>query len=210
MSSNILDTPLLRYPRAWWLPLLSLALNLSGIIFLGWNVQPVVFMFWYEVILILAFAIIRMLFAMNEQPWHANIWQKAGMLAGGMVLGGAMVLLTVTFTFKAFEGGFVSNGFEHIPFQTKVLLLGYIAGLGIHYFGNGYYRKARPMSEWMPAFIHVLILLVLIMPVTMHLLPRYPDLNQAVWVAVTVVLVKFVVDALFSRIGHVLKREIPR
>jgi hypothetical protein len=39
----------------------------------------------------------------------------------------------------------------------------------------------------------------------MHLIPRYPQLNQALWVAIAVVVLKFLVDLLFAKIGQPMK-----
>ncbi|MBL7825950.1 MAG: hypothetical protein JNJ57_04920 [Saprospiraceae bacterium] len=202
MLQRILESPVFRTPRPWWLPLLSLAINLHGIIFLGWSFQPLVFIFWMEVIFLLAFALLRMVFALDGKPWTEGLGKKLFLLGAGAAMSIGMVMLTVTFTIKAFDQGFSSEGFEKVPFQTRLLLLGYIAGLIIHYFGNQRYKTANPMSELMAGFIHVLVLLCLIMPITMHLLPKYPQLNQALWVGVAVVVVKFMVDRLFVKSGN--------
>ena len=208
MPQRLLESPLLRTPRPWWLPVISLCLSLYGIVFQGWNFQPIVFMFWFEVILLLAFAHFRMVFALDGQPWTATIFKKIGMLVFGGVMSIAMIMLTVTFTINAFDGGMSTNGFEKIPIQVRLLLLGYVAGLVIHYFGNERYKTANPMTEMMSAFIHVLVLLALLMPITMHLLPKYPKLNQAMWAGVAVVVVKFIVDTAFSRAGQKIASAI--
>jgi hypothetical protein len=53
----------------------------------------------------------------------------------------------------------------------------------------------------MSTFVYLLILLVLIMPLTMHLFPRYPQLQAAKWVGFTVLAIKFVVDSAYSRVS---------
>jgi hypothetical protein len=51
MFNKLIESPFLQHPKAWWLPFISLFITLQGIIFLGWNLQPVVVVFWWEVIL---------------------------------------------------------------------------------------------------------------------------------------------------------------
>jgi hypothetical protein len=72
-------------------------------------------------------------------------------------------------------------------------------GLALHYFANGRYKTANPMGELMQTMVHILILLALLMVLAMHLIPAFPQLDQAKWVGVAVVLTKFVVDLGFSR-----------
>lgn len=200
MKNSILDSPLLRNAKPWWQPFLSLFVTLYGILILGWNLQPIIFLFWWEIILMVGAALIRMFFAMDGRPFFNNFLQKIMLLVTGGILSSAMVMLAVTFSFKAFEGGLQSEGFDKIPFQTRILTAGYVLGLIIHYFANGRYKSASPMGELMRTLVHLLVLLALLMVLTMHLIPAYPQLNQAQWVGVAVVVVKFGVDWLFSRI----------
>lgn len=200
MKNSILDSPLLRNAKPWWQPFLSLFVTLYGILILGWNLQPIVVLFWWEIILMVGAALVRMFFAMDGRPFFDNFLQKIMLLATGGILSAAMVMLAVTFSFKAFEGGLQSEGFDKIPFQTRILTAGYVFGLIIHYFANGRYRTANPMGELMRTLVHLLVLLALLMVLTMHLIPAYPQLNQAQWVGVAVVVVKFGVDWLFSQI----------
>ena len=200
MKIFILDSPVLRQAKPWWQPFLSFFVTLYGILVLGWNLQPIVVLFWWEIILMVGAALIRMFFAMDSRPFFDNFLQKIMLLVTGGILSGAMVLLAVTFSFKAFEGGLQSEGFDKIPFQTRLLTAGYVLGLIFHFFANGSYRTASPMGELMRTLVHLLVLLALLMVLTMHLIPANPQLNQAKWVGVTVVVVKFGVDWLFSRI----------
>lgn len=209
MNTSILDAPLLRHSKPWWQPFLSLFITLYGILALGWNLQPIVFLFWWEIILMVGAALVRMLFAMDSRPFFDNILQKIAMLFAGAILSGAMTLLAVTFSYKVFEGGLQSEGFDKIPAQTRILTAGYVLGLVVHYFANGRYKTANPMGELMRTLVHLLVLLVLLMVLTMHLIPAYPQLNQAMWVGVAVVTVKFAVDWLFSQLGKPERVNLP-
>jgi Family of unknown function (DUF6498) len=205
MFNGIIDSPLFQHPKAWWLPIISLLITLQGIIFLGWNMQLIVMIFWWEVILMLSAAFIRMLLAMDNQPFLNTILPKIGMLFFGGIMGIVFIMLTVAFTFKVFEGGFKSSGFEQLPSRINLLIAGNILGLIVHYFMNGRYKIANPMGELMTPFIHLLVLLAFIMALTMHLIPKFPQLNQALWVGVSIVIIKFIVDMLFSKIREPFK-----
>ena len=206
LTNAILDSPLLRQAKPWWQPFVSLLITLYGILVMGWNLQPVVLLFWWEIILMVGAALIRMLFSLDGKSFFDGILPRIGMLLFGSVMSFAMILLAVTFSFKVFDGGFQSEGFEKIPLQSRLLTAGYLLGLVFHFFANGRYKTASPMNELMRTLVHLLILLALLMPLTMHLIPAYPELNQAWWVGITVVLVKFVVDWSFNRLG---KDNIP-
>jgi Family of unknown function (DUF6498) len=205
MLNNFIESPLVQHQKAWWLPIISLLITLHGIIFLGWNLQPVVLIFWWEVILMLGSAFVRMFFAMDNQSFFNTILPKIGMFVFGGVMGIAFIMLTVTFTFGVFENGFNANGFEQIPSRINMLIIGHIVALIVHYFANGRFKTANPMGELMSSFIHLLVLLALLMVLAMHLIPKFPQLNQALWVGVSVVVIKFIVDMLFSKIRQPFK-----
>jgi hypothetical protein len=86
-----------------------------------------------------------------------------------------------------------------------LLIAGNVIALAVHFFMNGRYKTANPMGELMSSFIHLLVLLALIMALTMHLIPQFPQLNQALWMGVSIVVIKFIVDMLFSKIREPFK-----
>lgn len=195
---KVLESPLLRQPRPWWIPLVTLAMTLYGILVQDWNLFSVVFLFWWEVLLMLGTALIRMFTALDNRPANDLIAAKLGLLVFGVIMGGAMLLLTVTFTIKATDGG--SSGAGNIGIQSKLMTVAYLMGLIVHFFLNGRYKTANPGSELMFTFGHLLVILAPLMVVTMHFLPAHPEWNQARWVAVAIVSIKFVVDWLFNGI----------
>jgi len=202
--SSILQAPIFSQKKPVWMPFITLGITLFGILFQHWDLKPIVFMFWWEIILMFGAALIRMLCALDNRPPFELIFQKLGMLIFGVIMGGTMIALTVIFTIKAFDTGSDYSGLASVGIQSKVLTLSYLAGLIIHYFLNNRYKTASPIGELMQPFVHVLVLLSLLMVLTMHLIPKYPQLNQAMWVGVSVVAVKFLVDLLFSGIRKVM------
>lgn len=204
MGKLFLSSPLIQHPSPWWMPVVSLLITVYGMLFLGWHIQPIIFFFWWEVILMIAAALIRMFFSLNGQPFFEKFLFRMGLLVGGIFFGIMFVMLSVAFTFKAFES-FSGSEFRGISHQIRLLQLSYLAGIVIHFFGNGRYKTAEPFGELAGVFIHLLILLSFLQAITMHLIPRYPQLNQALWVAIAVVVLKFLVDLFFAKIGQPMK-----
>ncbi len=204
MENRFISSPLVQNPAPWWIPVISMAITVYGMLFLGWYIQPIVFFFWWEVILMIATALVRMFFALNGQPFLKNFLSRLGMLFFGIFFGIMFIMLSVTFTIKAVEN-LSGSEFRGIGHQIRLLQLSYLAGIIVHFFANGRYKTAEPFEELSGVFIHLLILLTFLMAITMHLIPRYPQLNQALWVAIAVVVIKFLVDLLFARIGQPVK-----
>jgi Family of unknown function (DUF6498) len=200
MSSSILESPILKYPKPWWLPFISLFMTLYGILMLQWDLKPIIFLFWWEVILMVGTALIRMLCALDKRPFLETLTSKITLLFGGIVMGGAMIMFAVTFSINAFEKG-DTNGLASISIQTRMMTIAYLTGLLIHYFANGRYLIANPGTELFRTLMHLLVLLAFLMAITMHILPAFPQWNQARWVAIAVVVLKFGVDWLFSKIN---------
>ena len=151
-------------------------------------------------------ALIRTLFAMEEQPFFDTLQGKIWLLILGVMMGGLFIIFSVTFTSKPFESGSSIFGLESISFQKNMMTVGYVVSLVFHYFGNGYFRKAKPMNEMIP-FIHLWILLAFLQALTRHLIPAYPQLNQVMWAGIALVTLKFITDNFFARIRQSLYNE---
>ncbi|MBI5915052.1 MAG: hypothetical protein HY842_06715 [Bacteroidetes bacterium] len=192
------------YP-VWW-AIINLGILLYGILFLKWSLEPVIFLFWMEIIFSIGAALVRAAFALEGQPFMATLLRRIFLVGAGAVLGVGFILLTVTFTIHAFHdaSGLVGS---NLQLQMFLLLLNYLAALVFHFFLNGRFRSASPIGELMSTFVYLLVLLCLIMVVTMHLLPKFPALNQSLWVGLAVVGIKFGVDLLFWKVKRV-KPEI--
>lgn len=187
--------------------MVSLVVTVYGIVVDGWGMRAVVFLFWWELILIVGAALIRALFALDGKPVLATVGVKLGALLFGAVMGGAMILLAVTFSIQGMSrAGDGDGSIGDIVLESRLLLASYALGLVFHYFLNGRFRTANPAGEVLAPLMHLLVLLVLIMPITMHLLPSYPQLDQARTVALTVVVVKFLGDVFFTRHHERVKR----
>lgn len=180
--------------NAYWWAIINLLITLTGILFLGWSLQPIIFLFWMEVIFNLVAAFIRVMGAMDGQPFLHTLWRKVLLLFFGSIMGTAMIMLAFSFTIGVFDKEFDTESFRGISASTWILGGNYAVALLTNFFFNGRFRKADPVTELVSTFVYLLILLVLIMAVTQHLIPalKLQDANR--WVGLGVVGVKFAVD----------------
>jgi hypothetical protein len=204
--NNIIEKYITHQPLAWLPPVVSLLVTLSGVLFFGWSTQPIVVVFWWEVVLMVGTALLRVLFALDGRPVMDLLFQKIGLLVGGAIMGGAFVMFSVVFTFGAMDIEH-TNGWGDMSHQIRTVQVGYLLGLVLHYFVNGRYQTANPTGELLTTLIHLLFLMAPLMAITMHLLPKFPQLNQAKWVCVAVVVLKFLVDMLFAKLGAEIVRS---
>lgn len=207
MSSAPLNLPRRLARRPWWQPLASLAITLYGVLADGWGMKAIILLFWWETFLLIGAGLVRAAFAFDGKGILATLPTKLVVLPFGVVMGGAIIMLTVVFSFE----GMNAPGDDSLgqgAFESQMLFASYVIGLVVHYFFNGRFRAANPAGEMMLPLFHMTALLSLIMPITMHLLPSYPHLDQARWVALTVVAVKFVVDSIFGRFQDRIKQEV--
>ena len=190
--SNI---PLLKSTYLW--AVVNLIITLVGIFFLHWSLQPIIYLFWLEVILNVVSALIRAMGAMDGKPFFETLKQKIFLLLAGTVMGVAMIMLTVTFTIGVFED-FDFESFAGIQEAVLALAGNYVLALLLNFFFNGRFRKANPVAELISTLIYLLILLVIIMVITQHLIPSLNLENNAMWIGLAIIGIKFLVDFLAS------------
>ena len=193
--SRYSNIPLFKSTYLW--AIINLLITLVGIFFLHWSLQPIIYLFWLEVILNVASALIRAAGAMDGKPFLETLKQKVFLLIAGTVMGIAMIMLTVTFTIGVFEN-FDFESFIGIQEAILILAGNYVLALLLNFFFNGYFRNANPVAELMSTLIYLLVLLVIIMVITQHLIPSLNLKNNAMWIGLSVVGIKFLVDFLAS------------
>ena len=197
MTENLIESIFQKQQQTPWLPILSMVISLFGIVFLDWEFQYIIILFVWEIVLMLLFALIRMVFALNELPFYKTFIEKLIYLGFGIFIGVFFIVFSMLSISKSIQVDGVFNQIKKINYQIYILTSGYIIGLILNYFGSQKYKSAVPMLEMAP-FIHVLTILAVLQAFTQHLLPSFPNLNQAVWGVVALVLVKFFVDLLFN------------
>ncbi|MBK8555777.1 MAG: hypothetical protein IPL65_08405 [Lewinellaceae bacterium] len=201
MALNLLDTE--AYPKwmlhpAWW-AVTNMLVSIYGIFFLNWRTEPLIFLFWMEVILSIAAALIRVMGAMQGKPFRETLIPKISILIFGFFMGIAFIMLTVAFTIKGWSDNWDGSGFQYIRWQMLILALNYAAAVFVYYFLNGQYKTASPIGELMSVFVRLLFLICLLMVITQHMMPKFPTLNQAQWTGGAIVGLKFMADWIFSR-----------
>jgi hypothetical protein len=201
MRNFLVDRPFFAQSRPVWLPVWTLCLTLYGVMVLHWDVQPIIYLFWCETALMLAVGLIKTVFAMNGQTFSQTILLKLFLLSGGVTTAVGLAFFAFLFTFQGFAEGGDFTKIHAIATQRNLMALGYAVQLGIHFFANGAYRKASPIGEMILPLIRLLTLLGFLQVFTMHWIPNYVATNQAMWIVVALVVVKFVVDVVFTRIN---------
>lgn len=192
--------PLLQAQRPWWQPAVSLAIPLYGVLVHGWGMQAIVLLFWWETLLIVGAGLIRATFALDGKPVVSTLAMKLLVLPFGVVMGGAMIMLSVVFSIDGMKFNAGDGSLANFYTESRLLLASYAFGLLLHYFLNRRFRTANPVGEMMAPLLHLLVVLCMIMPITAYLLPNYPHLDATRYVALTVAAVKFIGDTILIRL----------
>lgn len=143
------------------------------------------------------FALIRMLYANEGLPSSKIYIEKFIWLVLGLFLGVFFIALSISVLSKSFTATSALDELVSVLEQISILFVGYVEATFFNYFKNNHYKTAAPKNQ-MVSFIHVLTILAFLQLFTVHLIPSYPNLDQAVWGIVALVLVKFFVDLLFN------------
>jgi hypothetical protein len=211
MKASLADKPWFNTPTThpFWMGLIGFLVNLFGLFFLGWKLETVIWLLWFEVMIIVGASLIRAFFALQGQPFLHTLLMRIFWTGTGAFLGIAFLMLTVTFTIKGIDTETTDySSLGGLRPQILVLFLNYLAGLILNYFANGSFKTAHPSSELMKTFVYLLILLAIIMPITMHFLPKYPAWSDSKWVGLTVASAKFLVDMGLSRAGRTKEVQV--
>lgn len=194
------------------MPFISMAISLYCILILSYDYQHIIILFIWEILLVMFFALIRMLYANEGLPTAKIYIEKFIWLILGLSLGCFFIVLSLSILSKSFTANSVLDELVGFLAQILILFIGHVEAIFSNYFRNNRYKTAVPQTQ-MISFLHVLVILAFLQLFTAHLIPNYPDLDQAVWGIVALVLVKFLVDLLFSFIQNPYlfssKKEIP-
>ena len=201
MQENIIESVFQKTNNKPILPIFSMFISLFNIVFLQSEFQDIIILFVCEITLMLVFAIIRMLFALNEMPFYETAMQKVILLIGGIFIGILFVVFSVMFMSESIRTDIIFSEIRKIKYQIYLLIFGYFSTLIFHYFGNQKFRTAAPMAQMLP-FFQVLTILAILQGFTGHLFIEFKGLNHAVAGVVALVIVKFLVDLLFSFIQN--------
>ena len=211
MKAELHDKPWFNTPtmHPFWMGVIGFLVNLFGLFFLGWKLEAVVWLLWFEVIFIVGASLIRAFFALQGQPFLNTLLMRVFWTGAGAFLGIAFIMLTVTFTINGIDMARKGNSsMVGLQSQIIILFLNYLAGLVLNYFANGSFKTAHPAGELMKTFVYLLILLAIIMPITMHLLPKFPTWSDSKWVGLAVASAKFLVDMGLSWAGSTKEVQV--
>ena len=201
MQKNIIENLYQKTNNKPIMPILSMLISLFGIVILQYDYHDIIILFVCEIMLMLFFAIIRMLFALNEMPFYKTLMQKTILLIGGVFIGTFLVVFSVMFMSESINTKIIFTEIRNSQYQIYVLIFGYISTLIFHYFGNQKFRTAAPMAQMIP-FFQVLTILAVLQGFTKHLFLEIEGLDHAVAGVVALVVIKFLVDLLFNVIQN--------
>ncbi len=201
MSENIIESVLQKTNNKPMLPILSLLISLFSIIFLRSEFQSIIILFVCEITLMLFFAVIRMLFALNNLPFYETLLQKVILLIVGIFIGTFFVVFSMMFMSESINTKVIFPEIRNIQYQIYLMIFGYISNLIFQYFANQKFQTAAPMVQMLPYF-QVLTILAILQAFTGHLFPKFEGLDHAVAGVVALVVIKFLVDLLFSIIQN--------
>ena len=140
-----------------------------GVLFLGWKVFPIIFLFWSENLVIGALNVLRMLFA---DPGNKPLWfLKAFLIPFFCIHFGLFTFVHGVFVMGFFGGMFRAGA----PFPDGNIIIGFvreyqlawpIIGLAashvlsfaLNYIGGGEYRSANPIKLMQQPYGRVLVL----------------------------------------------------
>lgn len=174
------------------------------------SLQPVVFLFWVEILLAFAFAILRAATSLGGRPFADRLGERIVAVVMGLGLGTVCAMLGVAFSIGAFEPGLDAAAFAGVRFQSWTLAASYAVAFAVRHLRSGRYRTSEPTAEVIGTFVHAFAWLALLMPLTMHLLPRFPGLDRAWWAGFAVLAVKFGVDRIAEWFGEPGPEDLPQ
>jgi hypothetical protein len=140
-----------------------------GVLFLGWKVFPVMFLFWLENLVIGALNVVRMLLA---DPGNMPLWiLKAFIIPFFCIHFGLFTFVHGVFVMGFFGGMFRSG----TPFPDGNTVMGlireyrlawpiiglaasHVLSFALNYIGGGEYRKANPMKLMQQPYSRVIVL----------------------------------------------------
>ena len=190
-------TEFVKLHQSKWMPFISMAISLYCILLLNYDYQHVIILFIWEIFLVMFFALIRMLYANEGLPTAKVYVEKFIWLILGSSLGVFFITISISILSKSFTATSVLDELVGVLEQISILFVGHVEANFSNYFRNNRYKTAEPRNQ-MISFIHVLVILAFLQLFTVHLIPSYPNLDQAVWGIIALVLVKFFVDLLFT------------
>ncbi|MBX7107325.1 MAG: hypothetical protein K1X61_01630 [Chitinophagales bacterium] len=176
--------------------IVNLLITAFGVLILQWSVQPVIYLFWMEIIIIVIVACIRMMGAMDGKPFIQTLPGKIPLLIAALFTGAMIISLAVAFTIGVFANGTDSESFKGIGIAVAILWCNYLSGLIIQFFLSGHFRVAVPFTELIFSFVYLLILLAFIMAVTQHLIPALSSRQSPTLTGLSVIGIKFIIDCL--------------
>ncbi|MCX6350934.1 MAG: DUF6498-containing protein [Bacteroidetes bacterium] len=175
-------------------PYLSLLITglmpLVGVLFLGWNIYAIVFLFWLESLVAGVFNLIKMILAREKTKFPITIFFVVHFGVFIIVTGGFVV-------FSAIPDAERHSVFQlHIREILTLMVLGYTANLITQYIMNGAYKTTAPMDLFFAPYGRIFILGIIIMSGVF--LKDKLNVSQGTVLLIVLTVCKFIMDLFWT------------
>ena len=178
----------------------SALITLVGIIFFNWQVAEVIFLFFWEMLLIGAATVLRILLALNGQNFFYGLLPRLFWTVGFVFLYGAMMMLLIAFVLSGLNLDGLLDNFQGIQYGVWLLGFNHLAAFVFGYILSGAYKTSvftfELFSTMILALPTVAVMVVIIAPNSDFMGADY----QNIWVAVAIVLLRLAMEWLGMRI----------
>jgi len=185
--------------------LVTTAISLVGVIFFHWQIAEIVFLFFYDMMFIGIATALRMLFAQaGFESFWGGLFARMFWTAGFVVLYGGMMMLLVAFTLSSLNLDSFFEGMRPIKTAMYFLAANQLFGFLFGYLANGQYKHSNFMGELFATMFYALPIVVLLVAVVFPNSDYFGEEHQNVWVAVTIILARTLIDFIALRIKKIV------
>lgn len=189
--------------------IITTAISLVGILFFNWQVGAVIFLFYWELVLIGAATLLRMLFAVGDNTnYLIGLLPRLFWMVGFGVLYGAMIMLFIAFVFAKLDTDALFENFTGFKYGVWLLGFNYAASFLFGYLYNDTYKRSTYMAELFKTMFFALPLLVIMVMIVAPNSEILGASRKNSFVAAAIVLLKFAFDFVAFRLQKRLKAEV--
>ena len=201
-------------PPALWL-LVQLLIPIVGVLFLDWNLFGLIYLFWFELILIGLFGLLRILTALGGASPLQGLLARLGSAAFFVILYGALLMIALSFSMVHMDWnsllGELPTDNRGLGPSTWVLAAVFLLEWLGSYIFSGQYRQAFPLLELFRVFALTLPLAIIIVfvlsPYAQKLEGRHANTVVVLGILLAKTLIAFLVERLPEAFSGIEKSQ---
>lgn len=183
----------------------SAIVTLFGVLFFNWGIADVIFLFFWEMILIGCMTVLRMLFAMGgQQNFFYGLLIRIFWTGGFVVLYGGIMMLLIAFVLSGLNLDTLLSEFYGLRYGVWLLAFNHIAGFLFGYILNGEYKQSTFFIELFATMIYVLPTVVILVMVISPNSGLFGSEHQNTLMAVGIVLIRLIIELFAARLRALL------